>query len=448
MGDLQTIKNRPMTDDEKVRDFQRKIYRKAKQEKEFRFYVLYDKVRLPHFLREAYRRCKANNGACGIDGMTFEDVERYGVERFLSEIEEELLTRTYKPSAVLRVYVPKANGKERPLGIPTIKDRVVQMSVKMVIEPIFEADFEDCSHGFRPKRSSADAVKAIKKNLQEGKCDVLDADLSAYFDTIPHKELLQLIGMRISDRNILHLIKMWLKVPVVENGRTHGGRKNRYGTPQGGVISPLLANIYLNVLDRAVCRLTGMFRRNNVEIVRYADDFILMAREIPPECVEYLKWLLERMKLTLNAEKTTRINARETAFDFLGHTFRYSNDIYGRSWKYWRVEPSKKAKSKLRSTIRDYLRVNGLCNPSELAKDLNLKLRGWINYFTIDGVTYPNKAKKDIRYYLCTKLQRFYKRKSQRKSRLYRQGAFKVLVSRYGMIDPTKYPVRRQPVKA
>ena len=448
MGDLQTLKSHLNTDDERVRDFQRKLYRKAKQEEEFRFYVLYDKVRLPYFLREAYRRCKCNHGVCGIDGMSFEDVEEYGVDKFLSEIMEELLNRTYKPSPVLRVYIPKANGKERPLGIPTIKDRVVQMSVKMVIEPIFEADFEDCSYGYRPKRSSGEAVKQIKKNLQEGKTDVLDADLSAYFDSIPHKELLQLIGRRISDRNVLHLIKMWLKVPVVENGRTYGGRKNRYGTPQGGVISPLLANIYLNGLDKAVCRQAGVFRCNKVGIVRYADDFILMAKRITPECVKYLQQLLKRMKLTLNTEKTRRINARKTAFDFLGHTFRYSKDLYGRDCKYWCVEPSKKAKKRLCSSIRNYLNKNGFCNPTEVVKGLNLKLKGWINYFTIEGVTYPTKAKRDIRYYLFKKLQRYYKRKSQRKSKLYRQGAFKVLVERYGLIDPTKYPLRRLPVKA
>ena len=288
MGNLQIKPKHQMTDVERVQDLQRKLYRKAKQDKDFRFYVLYDKVRLPHFLREAYRRCKAKNGCPGVDGVSFQDVEVYGVDKFISEIIEELENRTYKPQAVLRVEIPKAKGKTRPLGIPTVKDRVVQMTVKLVIEPIFEADFEDNSYGFRPRRSAGDAVKEIKKNLQEGRSDVFDADLSAYFDTIPHKELMQLLALRISDQNILHLIKMWLKAPVMEDGRPKGGKKNKVGTPQGGVISPLLANIYLHLLDKAVNRTGGIFQRNGVKIVRYADDFVLMAEKIPEECYEYM----------------------------------------------------------------------------------------------------------------------------------------------------------------
>ena len=272
MGNLQTRPKLQMSDKERVRDFQRKLYQKAKQEETFRFYVLYDKVRLPHFLRESYKRCKANRGVAGVDGMTFEDVEVYGVDKFLAEIGEELENRTYKPQPVLRVYIAKANDKTRPLGIPVIKDRILQMAVKLVIEPIFEADFEDSSYGFRPCRSAGDAVREIKQKLQEGKGEVFDADLSAYFDTIPHKELLQLIGKRISDKNVLHLIKMWLKAPVMENGRLTGRRKNKLGTPQGGVISPLLANIYLHELDKAVNREEGVFYQCGIKIIRYADD--------------------------------------------------------------------------------------------------------------------------------------------------------------------------------
>ena len=221
-----------MSDEERVRDFQRKLYQKAKQDETFRFYVLYDKVRLLYFLRESYKRCKANRGSAGVDGMTFMDVEIYGIDKFLAEIVAELESKTYKPQPVLRVYIPKANGKTRPLGIPVIKDRVIQMAVKLVIEPIFEADFEESSYGFRPRRSSGDAVRQIKQKLQEGKGEVFDADLSAYFDTIPHKELLQLVGKRISDENVLHLIKMWLKAPVMDNCRLTGGKENKLGTPQ------------------------------------------------------------------------------------------------------------------------------------------------------------------------------------------------------------------------
>jgi len=204
------------------------------------------------FLLEAYYRVKANKGSAGIDGKGFGNIEEIGLYTFIEEIHNELKNHTYKPEPVKRVYIPKANGKERPLGIPTIKDRVVQMSCKIVIEPIFEADFEDNSYGFRPKRSAKDAIKAIKTNLKEGKTEILDADLSSYFDTIPHDKLMSLIGQRISDKYVLRLIKMWLKTPVSENGKLQGGKKNKVGTPQGGVISPLLANIYLNLLDKIV----------------------------------------------------------------------------------------------------------------------------------------------------------------------------------------------------
>jgi group II intron reverse transcriptase/maturase len=431
-----------MTDVERVQDLQRKLYRKAKQDKGFRFYVLYDKVRLPHFLREAYRRCKAKNGCPGVDGVSFKDVEAYGVDKFISEIIEELENKTYKPQAVLRVEIPKANGKTRSLGIPTVKDRVVQMTVKLVIEPIFEADFEENSYGFRPRRSAGDAVREIKKNLQEGKSDVFDADLSAYFDTIPHKELMHVVALRISDKNILHLIKMWLKAPVMEDGRPKGGKKSKVGTPQGGVISPLLANIYLHLLDKAVNRTRGIFQRNGVKMVRYADDLVLMAEKIPEECFEYMNRLFSKMKLKLNEEKSRVVCAYEESFDFLGHTFRFSDDLYGRPYKYWNVEPSKKSQKKVRSNIREYLSKNGHKAPQILVDDLNAILRGWINYFTIQGVTYPNKAKRNLRYYLGKKLQRYYKRKSQRKCKLYNQGALRVLVNKYGLVDPTKYALR------
>jgi RNA-directed DNA polymerase len=439
LGNLQTKPKHQMSDAERVQDLQRKLYRKAKQDKDFRFYVLYDKVRLPHFLREAYRRCKANDGCPGVDGVSFQDVEVYGVEKFISEIIEELEKRRYIPQAVLRVEIEKANGKTRPLGIPTVKDRVIQMTVKLVIEPIFEADFEENSYGFRPRRSAGGAVREIKKNLQEGRSDVFDADLSAYFDTIPHKELMHLVALRISDKNILHLIKMWLKTPVMEDGRPKGGKKSKVGTPQGGVISPLLANIYLNLLDKAVNKAGGVFQRNGVKIVRYADDFVLMAEKIPEECFEYMKWMFSKMKLKLNEEKSRVVCSYEESFDFLGHTFRFSDDLYGRPLKYWNIAPSKKSQKKVRSKIREYLSKNGHKAPQELADDLNAKLRGWINYYTIKGVTYPAKAKRDLRYYLGKKLQRYYKRKSQRKCKLYNQGAMRVLVNRYGLIDPSKY---------
>jgi group II intron reverse transcriptase/maturase len=245
---LQNSRTPVVTTDERVRMLQRKLYLKAKQDKTFKFYVLYDKIRLDYFLQEAYHRVKANGGAPGIDGVTFKQIEKDGRAVFLENIKRELINKTYKAQAVRRVYIPKANGKLRPLGIPSIKCRVVQMCVKMVIEPIFEADFCENSFGFRPKRNAKQAMAKIKGYLKEKRTHVLDADLEGYFDTIPHDKLLIVIKQRISDKNILALIMQWLKCPVIDqDNKTSGGKNNKVGTPQGGVISPLLSNIYLNL---------------------------------------------------------------------------------------------------------------------------------------------------------------------------------------------------------
>jgi len=426
------------SDADKIRDFQRKIYLKAKQEKDFRFYVLYDKISSKRFLKEAYKRVKGKKGAAGVDGVTFKEIEGNEVEQYLREIQEELERKSYRPSSVKRVYIPKANGKERPLGIPTIKDRIVQMSCKLVIEPIFEADFEDSSYGFRPKRSASGAIGSIKKAMQAGKTAVLDADLSAYFDTIPHDKLMKTVAQRISDKNVLHLIKMWLKAAVKDERGGGSAKKNKIGTPQGGVISPLLANIYLNLVDRLVNKQNSIFQRNGIEIVRYADDFVLMGRKITETSLDKLKSVLERMELRMNEEKTKIVEAREESFDFLGFTIRYDRDRYGKSRGYWNIIPSQKASKKIREKIREWLNSNKMASPSQVAAGLNRIIRGWVNYFQIKGVSYPKKAMRDLRYYLREKLNRYYKRKSQRRSKLYRQGAFEVLVGKYGLIDPSK----------
>ena len=436
-----------LSDEERVRLLQRKLCHKAKEEKGFRFYVLYDKVRIGYVLREAYRRCREKGKSPGIDGVTFEMIENEeGVTAFLDGIRKELEEKAYKPQMVKRAYVPKANGQQRPLGIPTIKDRVVQQACKMVIEPIFEADFEDESYGFRPKRSASDAMTKIKENLKTGYTEVLDADLSAFFDTIPHRELMILLEMRISDRNVLNLIRMWLKAPVWEDGKVSGGKRNGKGTPQGGVISPLLANIYLTLLDKAVNRKDGPFSRSGIRIVRYADDFVLMGKAMSQEAIVYLGGLLGRMKLKLNEEKTRRVNAKQESFDFLGFTVRWVNSQIKIGTSYWNITPSKKSLNTIRGKIRACLKANGHLNPRLITIRLNQLTRGWVNYFTVPRVSYPAMAKRKLRWYLMDRLNRYYRRKSQRASGLYRKGAFEVLQKKYGLFDP--WSSTRPPVPA
>ena len=321
---LSQKKRKDMSSLERVRLLQLKLYLKAKQEKSYKFYILYDKLFLDYVLTVAYARCKSNDGKPGIDGMTFKGVEEYGREKFLEELGEELRKRTYKPQAVRRVWIDKENGGKRPLGIPTIRDRVAQQACKMIIEPIWEADFDDSSHGFRPKRSASDAIREIKQNLKAGMDEVYDADLSKYFDTIPHDKLEVALKERIADPRVLHLIKLWLKAPIVEEDGTYrGGKSNKKGTPQGGVISPLLANIYMNLLDRIVNRPDGYFDKQGIRMIRYADDFILMSKHISQEAISRLHNYLDRMGLVINEEKSKQVRARETYFDFLGFTFRY-----------------------------------------------------------------------------------------------------------------------------
>jgi len=435
-------------DAERVSTLQGKLYQKAKQEKSYRFYVLYDKMFIPYMLGEAWKQVSSNDGSAGIDGMSIKDVKEYGIEEYLSEIGEELRKQTYKPQAVKRVMIDKACGGQRPLGIPTVRDRIAQTVCKMILEPIYEADFEESSYGFRPKRSSKNAMVSIKSHLKSGKTEILDADLSKFFDTIPHDKLMKTVNQRIADPRILKLIKSWLKVPVFEDGQFKSGKKNTLGTPQGGVISPLLANIYLHLLDRIVNDARSLFYKYGIKIVRYADDFVLMAKTIPEVATEKLKSLLSRMGLELNEKKTKKIKATNTSFDFLGFTVRYSRDLYGRDNKYWDIFSSRKSEQKIREKIRAHLASHGHSSAKELAEGRNPIIRGWINYFTISGVSYPHNSCRKMRRYLWEKLNRYYNRKSQRKSMLYRRKAFEILKSQYGLIDPTTYSLVRLPVKA
>jgi group II intron reverse transcriptase/maturase len=438
-GELFKRRRSEIPDAERVSILQEKLYQKAKQERGYVFYVLYDKMFIPYMLREAWKSVKSNDGAPGVDGITLEKVAEYGVDVYLKELGEELRRQTYKPQAVKRVMIPKANGGQRPLGIPTVRDRIAQTVCKMILEPIFEADFEDSSYGFRPNRSSKDAITAIKENLKQGKAEVYDADLSKYFDTIPHDKLHIALKQRIADPRMLKLITKWLKVSVYEDGQYKSGKGNNIGTPQGGVISPLLANIYLHLLDRIVNNPTSLFWKHGIRMVRYADDFVLMGTTLPDEITERLKSLLNRMGLTINETKTRQIDARKESFNFLGFTIRYDNDIKGRNTKYWNIMPSKKSEQKIRDKVREYLKTHGHYKAQDVAIGLNSIMRGWLNYFDINGISYPTMSKRRLRLYLFNSLYRYYNRKSQRKCRLYGHNAFGALITKFGLIDPSKY---------
>ncbi len=432
-------KRKDMSSQERVRLLQLKLYLKAKQENGYKFYILYDKIFQKHILEEAYKRSKSKDGSPGIDKQSFSDVEKYGRAKFLTEIREDLHKRTYKPQAVKRVWIEKENGGKRPLGIPTIRDRVVQQACKMVIEPIFEADFDDSSHGFRPKHSAKDAIIEIKNNLKHGKQIVYDADLSKYFDTIPHDKLEIVLKERIADPRVLHLIKLWLKSPIVEaDGKFTGGKSNTKGTPQGGVISPLLANIYMNLLDRIVNNPKGYFSERGIKMIRYADDFILQSKHIKQETIIRVHNYLNRMGLLINTDKSKLVDARKEAFDFLGFTFRYDQSKVSSRGKFWNIFPKAKSQKKIRQNINLKLKSIGHYPAHKVVDELNPIIRGWMNYYKIEKVSYTQVAFKDLEDYLRQRLFRYYNRKSQRKSRLFGTQAFSRLVKEYGLIKPYK----------
>ena len=368
----------------KIRELQRKLGDKAKREPTYRFYSLYDKVYRSDILAHAYALVKANKGAPGVDGRKFEDIEKYGEERFLEEVQRELKEGTYRPEAVRRVMIPKPSGKgERPLGIPTVKDRTVQAATKLVLEPIFEADFTPNAHGYRPGHSALQAVQEVHEALRAGYTDVVDADLSKYFDTIPHSELLRSVARRVSDGRMLHLIKMWLKAPIEEdNGK--GGRTRRNsgskGTPQGGVLSPLLANIYMRRFLKAWVDL-GYEEGFDASIVNYADDMVILCRHTAPQALSAARGILSRIGLTLNEEKTRTCNAWREPFDFLGYTFgvmHRSRD--GRP--YLGPRPSKSRLARLKEKIHELTtRAMTWQSPEELVGTINSVLRGWSGYF-------------------------------------------------------------------
>src|SRR6201981_1636025 len=374
-----------LTTPEKIRTLQRKLYRKAKAEPTFRFYLLYDKIYREDILRHAYELARANAGAAGVDGMTFARIETLGLEAWLAGLRKDLVSKTPRPDPVVRVSIPKADGVgERLLGIPTIRDRVVHTAATLVLEPIFEADFEDTAYGYRPARGPADAVKEVHRHIRRGHTDVVDADLSKYFDSIPHCELLKSVARQIVDRHVLRLIKLWLEAPIAgQDGggtrRMSGGKSNPRGTPQGGVASPLLANIYMNRFLKH-WRRTGRGEAFCAHVVAYADDFVILSRGHAAEALAWTKAVMTRLGLTLNEAKTSLRDACHERFTFLGYSFGPHWYKANGQW-YLGTSPSKKSVQRLKTTVGNLL-VPGNNAPWQEVRDmLNRSLRGWSNYF-------------------------------------------------------------------
>ncbi|TMQ74361.1 group II intron reverse transcriptase/maturase [Candidatus Accumulibacter phosphatis] len=376
-----------LTTPDTIRTLQRKLYAKAKQEPAYRFYALYDKISREDILSHAWRLVRSNRGSPGMDGISFEAIETgIGVETFLKDLARDLKDKTYRAQPVRRVMIPKADGSQRPLGIPTLRDRVAQMAVKLLIEPIFEADFCEHSYGFRPKKSAHDAVDDIANALWAGYTQVIDADLSKYFDSIPHAKLLAVVAERIVDGGILHIIKQWLKAPVIgedDNGvkkTVGGGKANRQGTPQGGVISPLLANCYLHLLDR-IWQRRHLKGKLSAHLVRYADDFVVMCRKDVEEPLKVVRHVLERLDLSLNEAKTHLVDATQASFNFLGFTIQMSRGA-STGKPYPNVRPADKSLKKIKAKLTALTGRNLTPIPlSDIVGSVNRSLRGWANYF-------------------------------------------------------------------
>jgi len=364
-----------------LQGFQRKLHEKAKAEPKFRFYSLYDKCYRIEVLVAAYRKAEANGGTSGVDGETFKDVAKKGVANYLAELQLEMKERRYMPQPVRRVYIPKANGKQRPLGIPTIRDRIVQTAFLLILEPIFEADFVDSSFGFRPEKSAHGAIREVYKYLNWGCTEVYDVDLMQYFDTVDHSKLMKLVARRIVDSQVLHVIKQWLSCGYIEDGQH---RQTKRGTPQGGVISPLLANIYLNPVDQAFeRRRLGTISKGSIHLVRFADDMVILAQRNLEDGIALLGHYLDRLGLTLNLEKTRRLRLDIGAsVDFLG--FRFQN-VRSRQTgtRLILVKPSPKSQERFRVRVREYVHHSVPLRVHEQVANLNNYLRGWMAYYRL-----------------------------------------------------------------
>jgi len=421
-----------------IRTLRKKLYFKAKAEPDFRFYLLYDKVFRADILEHAYRLARANGGAPGVDGVMFSAIETAGLKEWLAGLGKTLRERTYRPDPVRRVMIPKPNGGERPLGIPTIRDRVVQSAVKLVIEPIIEADLEPNTYGYRPKRSAGDAIAAVHGLLRRGYTDVVDADLSKYFDTIPHDQLMRSVARRIVDGDILKLIKMWLKAPVEETDkdgkkRLTGGKRIKQGTPQGGVISPLLANLYMNRFLK-YWRLTGQERKLKAHVISYADDFVILSRGHAAEAKAWAAEVMTRLGLTLNEAKTSLRNARAESFNFLGYCFG-PHHFPGNGRKYLGASPSKKSVARLKPRISTILHRGNNAPWSEVRAELNRVLKGWSNYFGYGTCTPAYTA---INHHVVARVRHFLARRHKVSSRGTRRFSSENIFGELGVVHLRK----------